>query len=70
MSVSLLVGLLPYWNYTKEGYLKFWMRNLSEIFWIHSWDVGTLFPNNLEFNVCLSVLFAYFLTKLRQRYIS
>ena len=47
------------------------MRYLSEIFWRHSWDVRTLFPNESEFHVCLSVcLFAYFLTKIRQRHIS
>ena len=44
---------------------------LSDFVWRHSWKVGTLFPNNSEFNVCLSVCyFAYFLTKIRQRYIS
>ena len=49
------------------GYLQFWMRYLSEIFWRHSWDAGTLFPNNSEFLVCLSVrLFAYFRTEIRQ----
>merc|ERR1711954_338505 len=49
------------------GYLQFWLRYLSEIFWRHSWDVGPLFPNNSEFLVCLSVrLFAYFCTEIRQ----
>ena len=48
-----------------QVYLKFWMRYLSEIFWRHSWDVGTLFPNNSEFLVCLSVCqLAYFLTEI------
>ena len=41
------------------------MRYLSDFFWRRSWDVATLFPNNSEFHVCLSVcLCAYFLTKL------
>ena len=43
------------------------MRNLSEIFWRHSWDVCTQVPNNSEFLVCLSVCqLAYFLTEIRQ----
>ena len=37
------------------GYLQIWIRYLSEIFWRHSWDVGTLVPNNSEFLVSLSV---------------
>ena len=50
-----------------QGYLQFWMRYLSEIFWRHSWDVGTLFPNYSEFRVCLSVCqLAYSLTEIRQ----
>ena len=68
-SVGWLTSLLELYKYRDtsssgwEIFLKF--------LWIHSWDVGTLFPNNPEFNVCLSVcLFAYFLTKIRQRYIS
>ena len=70
MSVSLFVCLLLYQNYTKP-YLRFCMRYLSEIFWRHSWDAGTLFPKNSKFLVCLSVcLFAYFLTKFRQGDIS
>ena len=49
------------------GYLRFWIRYISEIFGRHSWDVGTLFSNSSEFLVCLSVcLFAYFLTEIRQ----
>ena len=71
MSVSLLVGLLPYWKYTNIGIspaldeISFWN------FWRHSYDVGTLFLDNSEFHVCLTVyFFAYFLTKIRQRYIS
>ena len=45
------------------GYLKIWIRYLSEIFWRHSWDVGTLVPNHSEFLVCLSVSqLTYFLT--------
>ena len=50
-----------------QGYLKFCMRYLSEFFWRHFWDVGTLFPNNFEFLVCLPVCqLAYFLTEIRQ----
>ena len=49
------------------GYLQFWMRYLSEIFWRQSWDVCTLVPNNFEFLVCLSVCqFANFLRKYFQ----
>ena len=45
------------------------MRYLSEIFWRHSWDVGTPFPNIFEFLVCLSVCkVVYFLTDIRQIY--
>ena len=48
-----------------QGYLQFWIRYISEFFWRHSWDVGTLFPNNFEFLVCLSVCqLAYFLTEI------
>ena len=36
------------------GYLQFWIRYLSEFFWRHSLDAGTLVPNNLEFFVCMS----------------
>ena len=35
------------------------MRNISEFLWTHSWDVGTLVPNNSEFltwNSNISVL--------------
>merc|ERR1711954_54853 len=47
------------------GYLQFWMRYLSEIFWRHSQDISGLFPNYFEFLVCLSVcLLAYFLTEI------
>ena len=71
MSASLLVGSLTYWNYTNIGMYQV----LDEIsFWIffrYSLNVGTLATNDSEFHVCLSVcLFAYFLTKIRQRYIS
>ena len=49
-----------------QGYLKFWMRYLSEIFWRHFWDVGTLFPNNQKFLLCLSVhQLAYIHTDIR-----
>ena len=48
-------------------YLQFWMRYLSEIFWRHSQDIGTLVPNNSEFFVCLSVSqLAYFLIEIIQ----
>ena len=46
-----------------QGYLQLWMRYLPEIFSTHSLDVSTLFLNDLEFLVCLSVYqLAYFLT--------
>ena len=49
------------------GYLQFWIRYLSEFFWTHSWDIGTLAQNNSEFLVCLSYCqMAYFLTEIRQ----
>ena len=49
------------------GYLKFWMRYLFKTFWRHSWDVGTLVPNNCELLVCLSVFqLDYFLTEIRK----
>ena len=49
------------------GYLLFLMRYLSERFWRHFQDVCTLFPNNSEILVCLSVCsLAYFLTEIRQ----
>ena len=50
-----------------QGYLQFWKRYLSEIFWRHSYDESTLVPNNYESLVCLSVFqLAYFLTEIRQ----
>ena len=55
MSVSLLVGLLPYLKGKILGYLQFLMRYLSENFWRHSWDVFTLVSKNSEFFVCQSV---------------
>ena len=67
MSVSVLFGSLSYWNYTIIGIspvldkISFWF------FWRHSWDVGTLVPNNSEFFVCLSVCYlAHFLTEITQ----
>ena len=55
----------------KVCYLKFWMRYISDFSLRYSWDVGTLTTNDSEFHACLSVcLFAYFLTKIRQRDIS
>ena len=65
MSVSLLIGLLSYWNTHIMGYLQFWIRNISEIFWRLSWNVFTMCLNNSEFLVCLSVCWlAYFLTEI------
>ena len=50
-----------------QGYLQFWKRYLSEIFWRPSQDESTLVPNNSEFLVCLSVCqLAYFLTEIGQ----
>ena len=50
-----------------EGYLHFWMIYISEIFWRHSLDVVTPFPNNSEILVYLSVCYlANFLTETRQ----
>ena len=52
-----------------QGYFQFWKRYISEIFLRHSWDVGTLIPNNIEILVCLSVWYlAYFLTEIKQKY--
>ena len=49
-----------------EQYLWFWMRFLSEIFWIHLWDGCTLVSNNFKFLVCLSVCsLPHFFTKIR-----
>ena len=57
-----LTGITPIF-----GYLQFWIRCISEFFQRHSLDVGTLFPNNSEFLICLSVCqLAYFLTDIRQ----
>ena len=49
MTVSLVVGNFLTENQQIEGYLKFWMINLSEFLWRRSWDVGSLVPNNSEF---------------------
>ena len=49
-----------------QGYLQFWMRYLSELFWRLSWNKFTMNPKNFEFLVCLSVCqLAYFLTEIR-----
>ena len=71
MSVSLLVGLLTYLNLANIGCslvlddISFWT------FWRLSWDISGLFQIFFKFPVCLSVcLFAYFLTKIRQKDIS
>merc|ERR1711954_485153 len=56
--VCLSVCYLAYFlteNIQILGYLQFWRRYLSEIFWRYSLDVFTLDPNNLEYLVCLSV---------------
>ena len=66
MSFSLLVGFFLTKIRLIQGYLQFWMRYLSEIFWRLSWNVCTLHPNNFEFLVCLSVFqLAYYLTEIR-----
>ena len=66
MSFSLLVGFFLTEIRLIQGYLQFWMRYLSEIFWRLSWNVCTLHPNNFEFLVCLSVFqLAYYLTEIR-----
>merc|ERR1711954_607792 len=58
---------MPINNWQLALYLQFWKKYLSQIFWRHSWDVGTLIPNNFEIVVCLSVCYlAYFLTEIRQ----
>ena len=50
-----------------QGYLQLWMRYISEVFWRHSWDGCSLFPNNNNVFVCLSVCYlAYFGTEYRQ----
>ena len=38
------------------GYLQFWMKYLSENFWRHSQNVFTLFPNNFDFFMSVSLL--------------
>ena len=49
-----------------KGYLSFWMRYLSELFWRYSCDVPTLVPNNSKNLVCLSVCsLPHFLTEIR-----
>ena len=49
-----------------QGYLLFLMIYLSDIFWRHTWDIFTLFPNNFKFLVCLSVhQLAYFHNEIR-----
>ena len=64
-SVSWLTSLLKLFKYRdisssgRDIFLRF--------FWRHSWDVGTLIPNNFEILVCLSVGYlAYFLTEITQ----
>ena len=48
------------------GFIQFWMRYLSEIFWRLSWNKFTFNPNNSEFLVFLSVCqLAYFPTKIK-----
>ena len=64
MSISLAVGILPY----KYRNISCSGPDVNLIFGRYSWDVGTLATNDSEFHVCLSVcLFAYILTKIRQR---
>ena len=70
MSLSLWVGLLPYWNCTNIGLSPVMDDIFLKTFWTHFGDVGTLDPNNFEFIVCLWVCkLAYFLTENRQIYI-
>ena len=70
MSVSLLVDSLPYWNETNVGISHVLDEISFRFFWRYYWDVGTIATNNSEFHVCLSLcLFAYFLTKITQKYI-
>ena len=67
MSVSLLVAYFLTEIIEIQGYLQFWKRYPSEIFWRYSQDESTLVPNNSEFLICLSVCqLAYFLTEIRQ----
>ena len=48
------------------GYLQFWMRYLSEIFWRLSWNVCILDLNNSDFFVPLSVCqVAHLFTEIR-----
>ena len=62
-SVHCLNFLLDYGN---SEYLQSWMSQLSQIFWIYSWDVCTLVPNNFRFLVPLSVFsLPHFLTENR-----
>ena len=66
MFVSLFTASLPYLQQVNFGYLWFWMPQLSQIFWRHSWDVSTLVPNNFRFLVCLSVCsLPHFLTEMK-----
>ena len=49
-----------------KGYLQFWMRYLSEIFWTQSWYIYTPFLNIYKLFVCLSFhQLAYLLTEFR-----
>ena len=52
MSVSLVVDILPYRQI--QVYLELWMIYLFEFLWKHSWDVGTLVPNEFEFLTLIS----------------
>ena len=67
-SVSWLTSLLKLYKYrdiSSSG------RYISEIFWRHFWDVGTLIPNKSEFLVCLSVCYlAYIFTEITQIWIT
>ena len=64
MYVSLLVWLLPYWNWTNIGISPFF-GEISFWFYIkHSLDFVTLVPNFSEFPLCPSVsLLAYVLKR-------
>ena len=66
MSVSLSVCLLSFQIRPLQVYLLSWMRDFSEIFLRHFWDIFPLFSNDYKLLVCLSVLqLAYFLTDIR-----
>ena len=56
MSVSLIVGLLSYWNYTTIGISPVLDKISFLNFWRHAWDVRTLVPNIQIFLYVISVV--------------